>query len=237
MRWLSLLVVALVAVPAFAQENDAEKLYRAMEKKIRGAKSFQMDFDGDVDFGKDKGSIKGKLYFAEKNKFRLEGALENNGKKENGLIVADGKSIFNRPNDTSPGETRTLDDNDQDRWRGYIARGGVVASILLIAERGPDDAKKERFDLDKAMGVKDFKLGAKEKVAGKDAQIVEYTATVDKELKAKVSVWIDTRTNLPLKRVLEATMEGGKEAARFVETYSNFTIDGRIDAKLFELPK
>jgi outer membrane lipoprotein-sorting protein len=237
MRWLSLMVVSLFAATAAAQENDAEKLFRAMEKKIRAAKSFQMEFEGTVDFGMDKGSIKGKLYFAEKNKFRLEGTMEHDGKKEASLMVADGKSIVNRSSDAAPGQTRTLEENDQDKWRGYIARSGVVASVLLMAERGPGDAEKGPFDLDKAMGVKDFKLGAKEKVGGREVQVVEYTAQVDKEVKAKVSVWIDTRTNLPLKRVLEAGLEGGKEMARFVETYSNFSVDGRISEKLFEIPK
>jgi cephalosporin-C deacetylase-like acetyl esterase len=45
MRWLLTVTVAALAVPAYAGENDAEKLFRQMETKIHKAKTLQVRFD------------------------------------------------------------------------------------------------------------------------------------------------------------------------------------------------
>ncbi|MCI0637989.1 MAG: hypothetical protein L0Y72_23555 [Gemmataceae bacterium] len=64
-------------------------------------------------------------------------------------------------------------------------------------------------------------------VGKREAQVVQYQLQ-NKEIGdlAEASVWIDTKTQLPLKR----TMAGKRES--FTETYSVFT----LDSKLFEIP-
>jgi hypothetical protein len=51
----------------------------------------------------------------------------------------------------------------------------------------------------------------------------------------KVSVWIDTATQLPVKREILAQEKG--EEVRLSESYGTFTVDGKTDAKEFVLPK
>ena len=41
MRWLLAITVAALAVPSYAGENDAEKLFRAMEEKVRSTKALR----------------------------------------------------------------------------------------------------------------------------------------------------------------------------------------------------
>ena len=45
MRWIFLVPGLLLAAPAAAQENEAEKLFRTMEKKVRAAKSLEVVFE------------------------------------------------------------------------------------------------------------------------------------------------------------------------------------------------
>ncbi len=60
------------------------------------------------------------------------------------------------------------------------------------------------------------------KVKGKDATALS------------VKVWLDAKTNLPVKLVLTG---GGSDITDITETYSEFTIDAKVDGKSFELPK
>ena len=50
-----------------------------------------------------------------------------------------------------------------------------------------------------------------------------------------VSVRLATKTNLPLKRVISASLPGGKIV--LTETFSKMTLDPKFDAKKFDLPK
>ena len=48
-------------------------------------------------------------------------------------------------------------------------------------------------------------------------------------------VWIDTQTQLPLKRSIEA--KDSMETRTLEETYTTFTVNAKIDSKMFEIPK
>src|SRR6185312_1967464 len=74
MRWLALIVLILAAAPAGAQEGEAKKLFRAMEKKILAAQSLVVEFNSQntVDDKKLKFTVKGTIYIAAGNKTRLD---------------------------------------------------------------------------------------------------------------------------------------------------------------------
>jgi hypothetical protein len=73
MRWLVAAAMVLMAAPAYGQDNEAEKLYRAMEKKVREAKSIRVIWNAEFDFGIVKGeTIKGVSQLADGNKLRIE---------------------------------------------------------------------------------------------------------------------------------------------------------------------
>jgi hypothetical protein len=236
MRWFSLLAVFTMAAPAYGQQDEAEKLFRAMEKKIRSAKSLQLTFAGELtgDAVKGmKGTIKGTAYLAAGNKFRIEADGDVMGKTEKRLLVSDGKSTYEKSGDKVNPKPQPP---DYEKVSGIVARLGMTGSYVLPLEVSPSSdppKKKEPFDLDKKLPVKDFKLGPKEKIGQRDVQVVEYTIVLPL-FPAKVAVSIDVQSQLPLKFVVVVEMSG-KEFLRLVETIG-VTVDGKIDPKLFEIP-
>jgi hypothetical protein len=227
MRWLSLLLIFAFAAPVHAQDNEAEKLYRTMEKKIRSCKSVQLTFDADTPL--EKGlqiKLKGTLRWAVGDKIRIEMDADLFGKQMKMLMLCDGKTMYTKMDEQVQTQDKPADAG-VDQISGFISRIGLASAFMSTAVLGE---KKERFDLDKELPIKDFKLGAREKIGKVNAQVVEYTVTA-KGKEFKVSVWIDPQVSLPLKRTVEA------DGNRVVENYGAFTIDGRLDTKMFEVPK
>lgn len=225
MRWLARFVLILVAAPARAQEGEAERLDHAMEKKILAAKSLALEFDTEMTDSGKKFTIKGTTHVAAGNKTRLdlESELFQLGGKN--LIVTNGESKY-----AKVGEL-VFDKGP------FPPRGEVLLALIARFGAAPAalETKTATADLDKDCPVKDFKLGAKERVGRHEARVVQYHLQ-DKKIGdlTAMSVWIDTKTQLPLKRTL-ARKEQGK-AFRLTETYGAFTVDGKLDGKLFEIP-
>jgi outer membrane lipoprotein-sorting protein len=71
-------------------------------------------------------------------------------------------------------------------------------------------------------------------VGDSTAQVVTYQLDFNGK-SAQMSVWIDTKTQLPLKRVVAVDQDG--QMFRITETYSTFAIDPKLDPKLFEIPQ
>ena len=107
--------------------------------------------------------------------------------------------------------------------------------LALIARFGAANGAMEQkiatADLDKDFPLNNFKLGVKEMVGKREAQVVQCQLQ-NKEIGdlAEVTVWIDTKTQLPLKRT-----EAGKTQGS-TETYAVFTVDSKLDGKLFDIP-
>jgi hypothetical protein len=53
--------------------------------------------------------------------------------------------------------------------------------------------------------------------------------------KINATVWVDVKTHVPLKRLLTAKV--GDQELKVTKTYSKVVVDGKLDAKTFELPK
>jgi outer membrane lipoprotein-sorting protein len=225
MRWLAMPFLILAAAPARAQEGEAEKLYRAMEKKILAAKSLVVEFNSQNTVDDEKFTIKGTIYIALGNKTRLdlESELFQLGGKN--LIVTNGKSKYAKVGPfvfhegPFPPEGEVL--------LAMIARfsAGVAALEQKIATA----------DLDKDFPVKNFRLGVKEMVGKREAQVVQYLIQ-DKKFGdlAEVTAWIDTKTQLPLKRAIAGRKD--TKVGDLTETYRVFTVDGKLDGKLFDIP-
>jgi outer membrane lipoprotein-sorting protein len=234
MRWLALPAVLCLAVPASAQDGDAEKLYRAMEKKVRGAKSLHIVVTGELDAQVAKGTLKGTVNTAAGNKVRLDMVAEFAGKTEKLLSITDGKMQYTKQGDVVKVDPNPRNVDQLDKMvPGLIGRVGMVA-MFTLAEPIDPCKKPEPFDLDKECPVKNFKFGAKELVGTRPAQVVEYQIE-EKGKTLKASVWIDTQTQLPLKRLLIGDDAG--QTIRITETYNTFTVNGKLDPKLFDIPK
>ena len=225
MRWLTLLTLILAAVPARAQEGEAEKLYRAMEKKILAAKSLTLEFNSEMTHDDKKVTLKGTIYVATGNKTRLdlESELFQLGGKN--LIVTNGKSKYAKVGNLIFHEGPFPPEGDV--LVALIARFSAAMAALW--------QKIEATDIDKDFPVKDFKLGVKEMVGKREAQVVQFQLQ-DKKIGdlAKMTIWIDTKTQLPLKRA----MAGKKDTkiGDLTETYSVFTVDSTLEGKLFDIP-
>ncbi|PWU17403.1 MAG: hypothetical protein C5B49_08935 [Bdellovibrio sp.] len=72
----------------------------------------------------------------------------------------------------------------------------ATGAMLMAHSVKPNDEEMEVV-LDKDAPVTNFKLGAKEMVGDRPAQVVTYDLDFDGN-SAKMSVWIDTKTHLPL---------------------------------------
>jgi outer membrane lipoprotein-sorting protein len=191
MRWLALFVLILAAAPAGAQEDEAEKLYRAMEKKVLAAESLAVEFDSQMTVDGKKVTLKGTIYVAAGNKTRLDLKSDLFGIGGKTLIVTNGESRYAKVGDMVfdkgpfPPKGEVL--------LGLIARFSAANAVL--------EKKIVASDFGKDFPVKNFKLGVKEMLGKREAQVVQYQIQEQKrDDLAEVSVWIDTKTQLPLSR-------------------------------------
>jgi Predicted periplasmic protein (DUF2092) len=231
-------LLLMLVVPS-AEPNEAEQLFHAMESKVLKAKTvdccYEVEIVGDTTFTR-----KGMILLGEAHNLRFDMSGEFGGdfggKYEQFTFIWDGtkkKSIREG--------FRLLLAAETPKWLGEAvragaARGGIVfvMTAVMIAYSSAAD---KGFTGDE-LQVGEFKLGNKEMVNKHPAQIVQYTLIVrtkDDKGTAEVSVWIDTKTQLPLKRVL--TVGEGDKKATFTETFSKLTINEKMDPKQFELPR
>jgi outer membrane lipoprotein-sorting protein len=230
------LVLALPLGAVGADDTDAKAVFGKMEATLLKAKSFQTDLAGTTVVGKrTDADVKGRLLVAAVNKLRVELESKDERATAKTLFVSDGKkthaSVTGRP-------AKTLDTDKQltERALASTARAGFAFEVYLLHVLTTDDEKPEAFKADEELAVSDFKLGKKEMVGGVEAQAVDYALKYPLEEKpAAATVWIDTKTNLPVKRVI--TMKPRDTVITITETYTKSVVDGKIDEKEFELPK
>jgi len=250
MKRLPILAVsslALALLPrAQAQDGDAEKLFRAMEQKLLTAKAFDVKFEYQLE----KRKVKGELLVTRENKVRLNvvGLFEE--KPKAGFeLVADGKKLKTKGARlfvASNGQSG-MEEGGQSEWQtpktfhkvlgSTVSRGGVWFTMLILPylQGGEGRSEIDPDDEGSKMHAYDFKLVGDARVGAKNAKVVRYRfgkgggCRHDEEM----TVWIDAKTLLPLKRSF--TLKIGD--LRIVENYREFRLDPKIDAKAFELPK
>jgi outer membrane lipoprotein-sorting protein len=236
MRFSILLVVPLLLAASVepAQEgNEATKLYQAMVDKITAAKSLKVvvEMQG-TPFGANKTTeprFKQTIWIAEGNKVRW--AFEQPLKDKvdsNGLAVCDGKQLFfqsalaNLKRDVDAGFSAQLVDS--------LAKHGCWVAIARLNEAV--DPQGKAFT---PLVASNFKLGAKEKLGDKQVQVLTYLVREKGGRPAdggSYSIWIDTKSQLPAKVVLD-----GANNFRVQETYVEWQLDPKLEAKLFDAPK
>jgi hypothetical protein len=190
MRYVLFVLLFLPLLPAaVAQENDAEKLYRAMEKKILAAKAFEVTFDYQVEKGKAKGKLaKGELLVTRENKVRMKivGHFEEKPKARFEL-VSNGKQLRSKGATFSIQTTGRpkVELGGESQWRtlknfhavlgSTFSRAGMWYTILLMPYLDGDDGTQE---IDPEFGgknkVNDFKLDGSEKVGATQAKVLRY---------------------------------------------------------------
>jgi outer membrane lipoprotein-sorting protein len=232
--WLAPLLLA--AMVGADNDKDAEKAFQEMSATLTKAKSFACTFEMKMDAPDGKGSFKGSLAVAPGNKVRIEMKGEGGGKTMDLLVVSDGaKSVAVDDKKTQP--IRDTPKNMAKNFLTGMARGGIFAPMFLAVEAVAEGEKPGETNVEEMLKVSDFKLGKKEKVDDKEALAIEYVLTAASAGGEKLSttVWVDAKTHVPLKRSLTAKV--GDKQLTVTETYSKVEVDGKLDAKTFELPK
>jgi outer membrane lipoprotein-sorting protein len=240
----SLFAAALLSA-AQAQDKDAEKLFRDMEKKIKSAKAIEVAFTYQLE-GK---TTKGSLLLTNDNKTRLQlngpfyFGLKRNAKFE---LISDGKQFKTKGAKlviASNGQAGFDVDGQSEGKIGKqfhalhsvaLSRGGIGAIVLGLPYFVGEDGDIDPDQPESKMTVYDFKADPAEKIGERKAKVIRYHHGKGGLDDPEVTLWLDADTGLPLKRLL--VLPKG-EKIRITESYSEFKLDPKVNAKAFELPK
>ncbi len=202
MRWVCFALLAFAPLPAAAQENDAEKLFKEMESKLRSAPSLHLEFDTDTTAnGVKDSSSTGSFHLDDAGKkFRIRQESKTE-KKQTRLAVSDGKFIASADGAGFAVRPNKLKDGAFKNALTLLARGSV-GEFLNVGCFGDEPTE---LNPDKAARVSNFKLGPKQKIGKQDTQVVEYELRLlpvvgNNKEPIKAAVWLDTSTLLPLKQ-------------------------------------
>jgi hypothetical protein len=220
---------------AQANTNEAETLFRKMQEKIKSTKSLKVTVEQTITaMGPDRKQV-WTIWMADPDKFGLECEYYIKGVRDSSAVEVghSRKSAFRIDGETI---TRsTPNDNVKGDFKDWLAHHGLYGGWLFLNFRSC--LGSELIPVNTA-----FKLGAREKIGARLGQAVHYKmtlanfakdrrGTIIDAVKITLTVWIDTQTHLPLKRVVEANRN------KFEELYQNWQLNPKLDPKLFELPK
>ena len=245
MRWFMTLMAVVLVSTIHAAENEAEKVFREAEKNLQAAKTVLVRFDVKATTGK----LQGTLVLAEQDKMRVDckgsaGPLSFQAPAR----IGNGTTIITVSRaDTEKASVEKTADSPKglgSSLRGMLLRSGILMEFIPIT------GGKTPAETGTTFKLSNFKFGANEKVGDIDARVIEYTVAIEGKSvvvwmgalektislkgmeKASAKLWVDSKTNLPMKLEVRSELDGAP--VEFVET---FVIDGKVDAKLFEGPK
>jgi outer membrane lipoprotein-sorting protein len=250
---LSVLLLHTLVTGSPAQDNEAERLFRAMENKIKSAKAIQVSADielraikgreDDSKIGNGVSKAKGTLLLTKDNQARLTIRNEYLGI----MLISGGKQLklLSDQSDLDEAEARPTPNHLHNLVSTLVRRVGLTGGSMIVkfapgpqfepvflkpAEPGEKDLDADKVE---GWGVDGFKAGADTQVGGRDAKVVNYSFGGPKAGKdaMPVTLWLDAKTLLPLKSVVVIQSEN----LHITETYTDFTLDPRIDAKAFDL--
>src|SRR5882762_623190 len=137
---LALLLLPAVLPPALAQDNDAEKLFRAMEKKIKSANAIQVSTDIELRANKgreDESKIgngvskgKGALLVTKDNRARLTIRNEYLGI----TLISDGKQLklMGDQDQLTEVEARPTPSHLHNLFSTLLSRLGVTGGSIIV---------------------------------------------------------------------------------------------------------
>jgi outer membrane lipoprotein-sorting protein len=243
---VGLLATAYFSGAAWAQDNEAEKLFRDAEKKLKDAKAVQVVFTYELQAKAAKGSliltndnkvrlqVSGQFYFGVKDDASFELVSDGKQLKTKGaklVVASNGQAGFDLD-----GHTEAKTPKGFHAQLGVMfSRGGIGPTVLALPYLvGGDGGDIDPDQPESRMSVHDFKAGAAEKVGERHAKVIHYRYGKGGNDDAAMTLWLDSQTGLPLKRVLAITKG---EQIRITENYSEIKLNPRLDAKTFELPQ
>jgi hypothetical protein len=220
--------------PPVPSDPEAEKLFQSVEHKLRAARTLRCWFAATLSSGRLKlRRHDGTLVLGEGGKIRLDITQRPaGGKPIPWTLVSNGTEVFVwdsvEPKQANKLGKPTLLGTDA---RGTLLRTGVMH---LWDDTGDPSIRSPG----KNLRLSAFARQGREKIGGRATQVIECTVT-DKTglaLERRVRLWLDLQRNLPVQL---AVSDGQPVASPHVviESYAEFSLDIKVDGKLFVLPK
>jgi outer membrane lipoprotein-sorting protein len=232
MRWLTMVAGWLLLAPLVQAQEPAQKLFEAMEQKLGKAKALKVGIAIESEEGGEALKVKGTLILAAGNRMKL--TMEGKGGKESIQLamISDGKKLVTQSGPAGKPETENKAVHDKlfDLLVGYVSRAGLFIGVDAV----------DRADAKPASTLKlsDFKTIGKEKVEGREANVIEYQIThIAGKVITTCKLWLDAQTNLPLKRSLSTKRDDIKLVSRVDEMYIGWEMDPQLPEGTFTLPK
>jgi outer membrane lipoprotein-sorting protein len=213
-------------IPPSAGQQDAanpEKMFRRMEAAFAKAKSIQCEFEV-VGRACPGGTGKGMFALAEGNRCRLAlTSTETGADKLQIGIVSDGAKLQHFEG------TEITEESDVPKWFNSAMLAGFARAGAFLNYLTPLPIENKGTQIDDLFAIADFKLGESSKIGSKEARTIQYKLTtpgLESETGKQtfqVRVWIDLKSDLPLKRVV--TARGNDIDFSLTETYTKIDLD------------
>jgi hypothetical protein len=241
MRYL----VAVLLLPPFLRADDpspplnaprvanAERLLRLFEAKILSARTARFVFEVKMKGNGEEVTGKGSLAIDSGDKFCLEVEVALGKVTQKCKALSDGTKMKVLASDDGAEpqvQERPTPRNLRALLARLISRGGVAA-VGFFAEQGLPEAEPSGDN--SLFAVTDLALLGMETVRSRKAAVLRHQVKVIGNNPTTVTLWLDCRTHLPLKRVFTPSDEGFE----VTEIYRHIESGGELDAKLFVLPK
>lgn len=225
-RILAFVGVALFATTLLAQEGTEPAVrLDALARALKSAKAVRVRFAGVIKGDDPKtGEAKGELIVAVDNRLRLDMTVDIDGKKEAVLIICDGK----QQQVTVAGErprTEKIDPKLVDNVHVALRKCGVFFVWLLPFGESPD--------LDKVLPLSAARFGEIDRKGKTEVYRCQFKLTI-MDQPFDVELWLDNKTNLPLKREIKSSKDG---KALVLHETSDIELNPTLNATVFELKK
>jgi outer membrane lipoprotein-sorting protein len=210
-------------------QDDAQKLFDLLEQKLAAAKAIKIAFEVEAKAPSGALSMKGILIITKDNRMRLiyDGQTEQKSKV---TWISDGKTLAMQTEllDKTAKASKPTPEQMHRVLSGCFSRASLVSGTNSIARPIPSDP----FQLKPSA----FQAVTKEKIGDKAVNLIQFDSLTPAGNAMKCKLWLDTKTNLPVKRLMEFTTDG-ELRLRSAETYSEWTLDPAFPEGTFELPK
>jgi len=208
-------------------ENQGQKVYQAMERKLAKVAACKLDFEfseGSADAKEEPRTYKGTLILASGNRaklvYQISAGLKRLGEH---ALVSDGKSLMRGELGEDDLRNVPAPEKMADVWRAWLAHSGAYLAANYLSN--PESAPKIK--------VSEFTMTGKYNINGRGAFCVFYKATRPRHPneECRCVIWIDAETSLPLQRTI-----GGDNEYSALEIYRAWEVDPKLPDGTFTFP-
>jgi outer membrane lipoprotein-sorting protein len=222
-----------LAVSPGAPPADAERLLGEVDTRITAAKSLRIEFEIRRADKADEPPLKGSLVLGTHNRLRYEMSGWMTAS-----VVSDGKQLVTVIVSPAERKSQAMPEWFGETLRAWLGRGGTYVATAKILEFA-DNPEVSRPGTDEGPQVSNVAFMPDEKVGDVTAKVIDYDLSWERlpttSNTARVRVWIDPATKLPLKRTM--TFPVGAKGESFTAVHTKVEIDPKVDDTLFRLPK